>query len=251
MEIQDLRHRSFTQTMNLAVFDIDGTLTQTDHVDDICFLQALADSLQITDISTDWAAYPHTTDSAILNHIFVERFKSEPTEADLNNFKKCFVNALAEHCAKDSSLFAETAGASHMLRQLNQETEWRVAIASGAWRVSGALKLGVAGIEVNDYPASFADDALSREDILQSAVARAKERYQLTTFARVVSIGDGLWDVRTARNLLFPFLGVGSGAREERLRQAGATHVLEHFADYGELMRCLEEAQIPKGETSP
>ena len=127
--------------MNLAIFDIDGTLTQTDHVDDICFLQALADAHQIT--------------------------------------------------------------------------------------------------------ASFADDAPSREDILRSAIAKAKKRYQQTSFARIVSIGDGLWDVRTARNLQFPFLGIGSGAREQRLLQAGATHVLVHFADYRKLMRCLEEAEIP------
>src|SRR5215510_463757 len=134
--------------MNLAIFDIDGTSTQTDHVDTICFLQALADAHEITNISTDWAGYPHTTDSAIFNFIFLEQFKCEPNDADLQNFKKCFVSSLENQRAKDSSLFAETAGASHMLRQLNQEPEWRVAIASGAWRVSGALKLGVAGIEV-------------------------------------------------------------------------------------------------------
>jgi len=30
--------------MNLAIFDIDGTLTETDHVDEICFLKALAEA---------------------------------------------------------------------------------------------------------------------------------------------------------------------------------------------------------------
>jgi len=236
--------------MNLAIFDIDGTLTQTDHVDDICFLEALADAHQITNISTDWAGYPHTTDSAILNYVFVERLRREPNEADLHRFKTCFVTSLESHRAKDSSLFAETVGASNMLLQLNQQPEWSVAIASGAWRASGALKLRAAGIEVNDYPASFADDALSREDILQSAIAKAKKRNRQARFARVVSIGDGLWDVRTARNLQFPFLGIGSGARKERLLQAGATHVLEDFADYAKLMHCLEAAEIPKEEIS-
>ena len=236
--------------MNLAIFDIDGTLTETDHVDDICFLQALAGAHEITDISTDWAAYPHTTDSAILSHIFLERLNREPDEAELQKFKNCFVKSLEEYRAKDSSLFSEIVGASSMLQHLNQETEWRVAIASGAWRVSGELKLGVAGIDVNDYPASFADDGLSREEILRSTIAKAKKRYQQNGFVRIVSIGDGLWDVRTARNLNFPFLGRGSGARAEKLRRAGATHVLQDFSDYGKLMRCLEEADIPKAETN-
>ena len=68
-------------------------------------------------------------------------------------------------------------------------------------------------------------------------------------FARIVSIGDGLWDVRTARKLNFPFLGIGSGAREEELRRAGATHVLQDFADYDGLIQYLEEAEVPRAET--
>ena len=32
--------------MNLASFDVDGTLTETDHVDDICFTQACSGHLE-------------------------------------------------------------------------------------------------------------------------------------------------------------------------------------------------------------
>lgn len=234
--------------MNLAIFDIDGTLTGTDHVDDICFVQALADAHAITEVSTDWAGYPHTTDSAIASHIFRERFNRAPEEAELLKFQSCFVQLLEEQLGKDPSLFAEIAGASVMLRRLNQEPGWRVAIASGGWRVSAALKLKVAGIEVNDFPAAFADDGLSREEILRSAVSKAQALYRLDDFARIVSVGDGLWDVRTARKLKFPFVGVAGGDGEEKLRRAGATHVLKDFADYGQLIRCLAEADIPRAE---
>ncbi|HEX8492511.1 MAG TPA: HAD family hydrolase [Pyrinomonadaceae bacterium] len=231
--------------MNLAIFDIDGTLTATDHVDDLCFVQALADAHSITDVSTDWAGYPHTTDSAILFHIFQEKFKRAPEEAELIKFKSCFVNLLQDYRVKDSSLFNEIAGASLMLRRLNREPKWRVAIATGCWRVSAILKLKVAGIEVDDFPAAFADDGLSREEILQSAMLKAQALYQQSRFDRIVSVGDGLWDVRTARNLKFPFVGIGSGDGAERLRRAGATHVLENFADYDQLIHCLAEADVP------
>jgi beta-phosphoglucomutase-like phosphatase (HAD superfamily) len=164
--------------MNLAIFDIDGTLTETDHIDDICFVQALADAHEITDVSTDWAGYSHTTDSAITLDIFKQQFNRAPEEAELLKFKSRFVRLLEHYRAKDSSLFAETAGASSMLRQLIREPEWRVAIASGGWRVSAALKLKVAGIEADDIPAAFADDGLSREEILQSAISKAKRLYR-------------------------------------------------------------------------
>lgn len=235
--------------MNLAIFDVDGTLTETDRVDEVCFVQALADAHAITGVSTDWAAYPHTTDSAITRHIFRERFKRAPEEAELLKFQIRFVQLLNEHRAGDPALFAEIEGAPVMLRSLNQEPEWRVAIASGSWRASAALKLKVAGIGVDDYPAAFADDGFSREEILQSALLKARARYRQDHFTRVVSVGDGVWDVRTARNLKFPFIGIGSGDREEKLRRAGATHVLKDFADYGQLFRCLAEAEVPKAES--
>ena len=235
--------------MNLAIFDIDGTLTKTDHVDDICFVRALADAHSITEINTDWAGYPHTTDSAITYHIFQEKFNRAPEEAELLKFKSCFVSLLQDYRVKDSSLFAEVAGASLMLQRLSQESKWRVAIASGGWRVSATLKLKTAAIEVNDFPAAFADDGLSREDILQAAELKAQVLYQQSHFDRVVSVGDGLWDVRTARNLKFPFLGIGSGEGENKLRRAGATHVIKDFADYSQLIRCLVEADVPKAES--
>lgn len=235
-------------SMNLAIFDIDGTLTETDHVDDICFVQALAVAHAITEISTDWAEYPHTTDSAITSHIFQERFNRKPEEAELLKFKSHFVRLLEDYRAQDSSLFAEIIGASSMLRRLNQEPEWRVAIASGGWRVSATLKLKTAGIDVNDYPAAFADDGLTREEILRAAVLKAQTIYQQNDFGRVVSVGDGLWDVRTARNLRCPFLGIGSGEGAKKLRRAGATHVIKDFGDYSLLLDCLVEADVPKAE---
>ena len=235
--------------MNLAIFDIDGTLTETDQVDEICFVQALADAHGITGISTNWAGYPHTTDSAITSYVFQERFNRVPEEIELLKFKTRFVSLLEDYCVKNPALFAEIVGASYILRRLNQELEWRVAIASGSWRVSAELKLRAAGIEDNDFPAAFADDGLSREEILKSAVLRAQLNYQQSHFTRIVSVGDGLWDVRTARNLRFAFLGIGSEERRKTLRRAGVTHVLKDFANYAEVIRCLAEADVPQTES--
>jgi len=234
--------------MNLAIFDIDGTLTETDQIDEICFVQALADAHGITGISTDWAGYPHTTDSTITVHVFQERFNRLPEEIELLKFKTRFVSLLEDYCLNDPALFAKIAGASSMLGRLNQEPEWRVAIASGSWSVSGALKLKVAGIELDDFPAAFADDGLSREEILKAAVLKAQLRYDEDHFARIVSVGDGVWDVRTARKLRFPFLGIGREERRNKLSRAGATHVITDFANYTEVLRCLAEAEVPNTE---
>jgi len=79
----------------------------------------------------------------------------------------------------------------------------------------------------------------------QTAVENAQQTYGQSRFERIVSVGDGIWDVQAATNLGIPFVGVGKGEREHSLRQAGATHVLESYSDYRQLINCLEEAEVP------
>jgi len=236
--------------MNLAIFDIDGTLTQTNAVDETCFVQAFADALSITHINTNWMAYQCVTDSGIMFQIFHERFGRVPVDGELRNYKSCLVNLLETHRSKDSSLFTEVSGASRALTRLNQETQWAVALATGCWRVSAELKLKAAGIHAEHLPAAFAEDGRSRERILKAAMSRAQESYGQSGFERIVSVGDALWDVQAAGNLGIPFVGVAKGDRGPRLQQVGATHVLEDYSDYDQLIDCLRKAEVPNHDQS-
>jgi phosphoglycolate phosphatase-like HAD superfamily hydrolase len=234
--------------MKLAIFDIDGTLTNTNSVDNECFVKALAEAHAIIEIDTDWATYPHTTDSGITLQIFQEKFGRNPEDTELDKFKCCFVNMLSEQYRCNSSSFAEIAGASIALNRLKRESDWAIAIATGCWRESALLKLRAAKIDIDGMPAAYAEDGLSREEILQAAVSQSLKQYRLSSFGKIVSIGDGLWDVRTARRLNFTFLGVGCGEKAAMLHQAGAKHVVEDFANYGHLVTFLNEADIPTVE---
>jgi len=231
--------------MKLAIFDIDGTLTNTNSVDEDCFVKAFAEAHSIDDIATDWAAYPHTTDSGITQHIFEEKFGRGPEETELSKLTNCFVGMLSEHYQIDSTSFAEVPGAAAALKALKQDSEWAVAIATGCWRESALLKLRAANIDAEGIPAAYAEDGLSREDILKAAVSQSLVQHGVSSFERIVSIGDGQWDVRAAGRLDFAFVGIGAGEAATRLRQAGASHVMADFSDYDQLLNFLMEAQIP------
>ena len=235
--------------MKLAIFDIDGTLTNTNTVDDGCFTRALSEAHGINEINTDWASYAHTTDSGITQQIFQERFGREPEDSELDKLRSCFVNLLSDQYHSNSSGFAEIAGASVALNALRRESDWAVAIATGSWRESALLKLRAAKINFDGIPAGFAEEGLSREEILQSAVSQALAQHQLNNFAKVVSIGDGVWDVRTASRLKFAFVGIGGGERAATLGRAGAKQVIQDFTDYGRFMSFLNQAEIPREES--
>ncbi len=236
--------------MKLAVFDIDGTLTDTNSVDDECFVAALADVHAISGISTNWGQYPHTTDSGIMRHIFQEQFGRSPSASELTQFKQRFVHFLNERHQADTKLFTEIPGAASALEWLRRgQSEWAVSVATGCWRESALMKLMAAQIELEGIPAGYAEDGISREEIILASIRKASERYGLESFEKIVSIGDGLWDVRAARNLKLAFLGVGGGEAEARLRQAGAKHVIEDFTNLAAFVQRLNDAEIP-GEES-
>ena len=98
--------------MKLAVFDIDGTLTGTNDVDSVCFVRAFAIAHAVTEINTNWAEYPHTTDSGITQHIFQERRGYDPDSMEVSKLVQCFVGLLEEQYLTDPAGFMEIPGAS-------------------------------------------------------------------------------------------------------------------------------------------
>lgn len=232
--------------MNLAIFDVDGTLTKTVGIDDLCFTQAFAISKGITGIDTDWTKYRYPTDSGITLQIFHEKLDREPNTKELQKLKHCFINLLKKHSLSDPQDFTEITGASLLLKRFRKEPGWAIAIAAGGWPEPATLKLQAAGIEINNLPTVFADEGISREEILEKAIKKALICYRQKDFKRIVSIGDGLWDVHTAIRLGIPFLGIAGGKRAALLCEAGVSHILEDFRDYNRFLQYLNEAQIPK-----
>jgi phosphoglycolate phosphatase-like HAD superfamily hydrolase len=231
--------------MNLAIFDVDGTLTTTNDVDSECFVQAIADVLGIFELDTDWAHYENSTDPGITTQLLQQNFSSPPDPARLSEVHDRFIELLTDRLQTAPECFEEVRGAGSALYRLRNERGWAIAIAGGAWRASARLKLQSAGISPESFPSVFADEAISRESIIQLAISRALARYKQIGFDRIVSIGDGTWDVRAARRLALPFVGIGTGPNRDKLLAEGASHVIADFTDLDDLIRCLKEARVP------
>lgn len=222
--------------MRLVIFDIDGTLTRTAEVDEVCYVRAFEEELGWTGISTDWAGYPSCTDEAIALEIFARHGGRPPRDGEIDRVRRRFLSLLEAALAEDT--FTEIPGAGEALRRLRSDPCFRVALATGAWESSARLKLRTAGLEVDGIPFASSDDHPHREEIVRRAIARAEAGNG--PFESIVSVGDGVWDVRTARALGIGFVGIGSGERAERLRREGAERVFEDFRDWEAFVEGLE-----------
>jgi len=233
--------------VNLAVFDLDGTLMNTSRVDGDCFLEALdlEFGLAAADLETDLAAYTHVTDSGILHQVFERAWLRPPTAEERQRFIGRFVYLLEAAFQTDPGLFRTVPGASEVLATLGEDPDWVFGVATGGWRASADFKLSTAGLLLREAPFASADDALSREEIVLGCIRQARQRCGVRRFAKIVSIGDGVWDVRTARALGLPFIGVGETSR---LQAQGAGHVVPDFCDPDVFLRLLVNIEAAGGD---
>lgn len=227
--------------LRLAIFDFDGTLTQTSDVDNECFRTATARALGVPEDAIDWTEAPHVTDSGILAWLFEHHHGRTPTPREAQLAQTEFMKLLELRLSGDTTRFSPIPGAPEVFDRLTA-TGWTLAMATGCWTPSARLKLAAAGIPAGSIPLICSDDAPMRATLLERAIASAGNPGLLE---RVVSVGDGLWDVKAAVHVAIPFVGIGAGAQADRLRAAGATHVLPDLSDHPALCRALEQAGVP------
>jgi phosphoglycolate phosphatase-like HAD superfamily hydrolase len=214
--------------MQLVMFDIDGTLTQSNELDDAAYLQALSDVFGFTEISSDWTSYSHVTDACILREICEQQLGRIPSEAETAAFQQRFLELLAQGADSIGGI-QPISGAATILAKLRRSSNHAIAYAGGAWTASALFKLGSANLP-QDIPAAFSDEDESREGITAVALARAEQHYG-QTFTNIVYIGDGVWDIRSSRKSGYAFIGLAIGDDAEALRAEGATQIFPNYDD--------------------
>jgi phosphoglycolate phosphatase-like HAD superfamily hydrolase len=205
--------------------------------------------LELPSLDTDWTRYEHVSDAAIAVEAYRRHYGSEPDAARLEATVARFVRLLSDAHRTDAGAIRPVAGAAELFEAL-RERGWAVAIATGAWRLASELKLSAGGVSFAGVPMATSEDGPARSSIVSAARVRAERLHGVERFDRVVSIGDGLWDVLAAHDLGLPFVGVGPRGRAERLRAAGARVILDDYRDIEATVAALETATVLAKVTS-
>ena len=231
--------------MLLILFDVDGTLTESFDLDSATYLDALQEAFGFEDVSDDWAQYRHVTDAGVLAEICQTRWGRSPDVGEVAQFQECYLALLVARLETTGGLAAIAGTPEVLLRAMTSPDRYGFAYATGGWKRAALCKLQAAGLPTF-VPAAFSDDALTQEEICKLARRRAEQRSG-EAFDRVVSVGDGAWDVRAAKRLGYGFVGIGSGERATRLRQAGAVEVLPGFQETDAFFAAVEReaARLP------
>jgi phosphoglycolate phosphatase-like HAD superfamily hydrolase len=239
----DERRRAERLMDKLVIFDLDGTLLETNEVDTECYAAACRGELDVNLSAIAWSDFAHITDSAIAEDLLMR----SPRRADagaLERMKLAFFDLLSRTATLSPQRFRPVAGAESLVARLSS-TGWKIAIATGACRASVEIKIAAAAGFLASFPISTADDHTAREDVVRHAMDLAAGAYSVTHFTRVTSVGDGPWDVRAAHRLSLPFVGVGRDWRRDGLLACGASCVLDDLQDFAAVAEALDHAVVP------
>lgn len=224
--------------MHLVIFDIDGTLTNTNHLDHYCYFKAFSALYQQDVMQQKWEDFRHFTDSNITQEMFERILQRDPQPEEIEQLKAAVCALYDQYLETEKNWFAEVPGAREFVSELNRHPDVAVAFATGCWQCTAAYKLQVAEIPYQPAVLAHADEHIRREDIMQQAVHKAIAHYQTAAFSRITYFGDGIWDYHTCQKLNVPLIGIDCNGREV-LQSLGVPHVFTDYLDRARLFQVL------------
>jgi beta-phosphoglucomutase-like phosphatase (HAD superfamily) len=209
---------------NLIVFDIDGTLTDTVDIHQNAFKKSLQ-LIGVESFNDSFVTYKHHTDSYIAKVIF-EYNTNKP-------FGKSTLDLFEEHLVAEinPNEIIEIGGAKQMIKDIESKTNFGFCFATGSLLKPATLKLDKAGIDFDPIQIVASNEIEVREEIIKKAIDNARSFYKVEKFDRIISFGDGIWDLRAAQNLSLEFVGIGN-KHKETLTENG---MKKHYPDLMDL----------------
>ena len=231
--------------MNLVIFDIDGTITKTNPVDQECF-RLTSESIFKQEIETiDFHEFRNITDSAVVFELYQKYEGRNPSRDEYFEFRKLFKKNLKDLFRSNTEGFEAVDGIQTLLHELAEHDKWSFIIATGCWKFSAKFKLESSGFYVKELDMVTADDGLTRDRIILNAIEQATKKNKGNSFKRTVYVGDAVWDITSCYNLKIPFIGIEAEENEKKKEELGNFLNIHKYPSLKEFVKIAKEAEVP------
>lgn len=188
--------------MKAYIFDIDGTLVTSNHIDGKFYKEAILDCFPAITFKKNWSRYKNITDEGLLTEIFCDNSVILGIELR-NTIKANFFRKIRSYIDAGFS-FESFPGAKAYIERCIKYDDRRIAFATGGWRDSAIMKLQSAGFVFEKIPIFSSDNSSIRTEIMKQAL-----RALGTGFDEIIYFGDATWDRNAVNKLGWKFVAVG------------------------------------------
>ena len=224
----------------LVVCDIDGTLIELTAAELDVFFGTFERAFGIPPVKREWARYVATNDYAIIRTVLHEHFGRHGTAAEIERFRRTYLDGLTRGFADGSLRHAPVAGVAGLVQALHATDSVTLSLATANMRDGAQLRLEAAGLWSYFAGGAFAEDGLHKPAILAAALRRAEARWGGAVKPEAVYLGDSPADAVAAQAAGVAFVGIATRPeRRERLTAAGAEVVLEGFASLDDALAAI------------
>ncbi|MEO1497721.1 MAG: HAD family hydrolase [Planctomycetota bacterium] len=194
--------------MKTCLFDIDGTLLQTDGAGMYAFAEAFDELYGVKELSQD-VPFAGCSDRGIAAGLF-EVHGVENTDDNWRRFREVYVGRLGNQLQqRDGEVLP---GCVSLIEKLEAMGDVHIGLLTGNVAAAAELKLTHYGLWERFAFGGYGDEHPDRNGIAASALDRAREHHgEASEQERVVVIGDTPNDVRCARSIGAYAVAVATG----------------------------------------
>ena len=228
----------------LASFDIDNTMVQSSsgHVESL--ISAIKDIYGLT-TSIDVINHHGMTDPEIIIRI-LETYDLDDQFIQ-TRLKKCMDRMQLQYAQiVQSENIVILEGVSNLLTKLDQKGFF-LGLVTGNLESIARAKLKKIGLNEFFKFGGFGSDHISRTELVNIAIRRAGNLFNLDANTKKFHFGDALQDMRAAREAGVTPIGVTTGVfSADELEAAGAFKVVPNFSDADAILKILlDSTPIP------
>lgn len=226
----------------LVLFDIDGTLVNTQGAGSRAFRRAMLNVYGETG-PIDTYDFHGRTDPQIARELLrAVDFTDDAIDRGLTSLWDAYLGELEVELGRPDTEALVLDGVAPLIDALHETGDHLVALLTGNIEGGARIKLGAVDLWDRFDFGAYGSDHERRDQLPAVAVRRARERSGIHFRGRdVVIVGDTPFDVSCGRSLGVWALAVATGKHTvDELAEAGADVVLEDLADTGRALAAIE-----------
>jgi len=225
--------------MKLLLFDIDGTLLQTNGAGTRAANRAFEKIYGIKEAMTKIDA-AGKTDPIILKEIFLNEFNRDYAHEEAQELYKYYIPFLEEETRMSQTTVMP--GIPRLLESLSLRKDMILGVATGNIEQGAWIKLRSGGLDSHFSFGGFGSDSHIREHLILKACERARDKIgQSIDIKKTFVIGDTPFDINHGRAAGAITVGVATGGcSRAELEEHSPDHLFDNLNDLQTVLQIFE-----------